>query len=634
MQTAIKDAEINLEEFPPITESTVGITHTITDQNHKAVPISAVIKNKYEDFLVTEIDETGKIVELTEDTEDENKQIDSAEPEDTAKTLLEEAVGAEVATRFFTWYKAKDSAKDSAKSNDQNDQNDENDKDDGDEHGDKSLKSSKSMKSFTFQAQKDKALRTQIHVALSNLEYLERTTDDSGRVITRRSRFRNQRNRGNKIYKMALGKVGWSTSAAISRLDSALQRNRLKFGFAGNKDKHAVTTQWLTVRGNFNLHAFKGAVDNIGGIKVGSVHKVDELLRLGQLKGNRFQIVLRDVKAMGGSSSSSSSSSVNTVNSKEELDSRLEVLRQRGFVNYFGMQRFGCSSVGTHDIGRAVFQKKYDVACALMMLPRGGDTGHWNQDRVSWTESGDIYSIPRHLYIEKKVMFNLRNAFRPNFEAALQRLDRGSRMLYPHAYQSWIWNQCATHRIEKCGYEPVVGDLVKIQRDEDEDKNGEDAVEFVTEQNIKQYTIYDVVFPLIGPGVKFPKLKTSEFAEDLVKKDGMEMDSICGQDSDWAKNWGLGGGYRAILAKPSNVTGKRVQYEADSQLLVSYEALGVKADEETSGDKVAWVLTFDLEKSCYATVAVRQLLAATPVSRSEAKAEKNRPEHRDAESKN
>lgn len=82
-------------------------------------------------------------------------------------------------------------------------------------------------------------------------------------------------------------------------------------------------------------------------------------LTLGDLKGNHFTIVLRDVKGA----------------IRTDLETSLESLKSNGFLNYFGMQRFGTSTVMTHTIGCAIIKKDYELASNLILDPRDG--GKW-----------------------------------------------------------------------------------------------------------------------------------------------------------------------------------------------------------------------------------------------------------------
>lgn len=59
-------------------------------------------------------------------------------------------------------------------------------------------------------------------------------------------------------------------------------------------------------------------------------------IKLGDLKGNRFQIVIRNVKE-----------------ENNMIIHAIESLKNNGFINYFGMQRFGnCIDIPTHLIGK------------------------------------------------------------------------------------------------------------------------------------------------------------------------------------------------------------------------------------------------------------------------------------------
>ena len=94
-------------------------------------------------------------------------------------------------------------------------------------------------------------------------------------------------------------------------------------GYAGLKDRHAVTTQW------FSLPARRGASAALAGARgegweVLEAHAHRRKLPRGALAGNDFRIVLRSFDG-----------------DREALERRVELLRQRGAPNYFGPQRFG-----------------------------------------------------------------------------------------------------------------------------------------------------------------------------------------------------------------------------------------------------------------------------------------------------
>ena len=123
-------------------------------------------------------------------------------------------------------------------------------------------------------------------------------------------------------------KVGLDTHALVplvARLAGCAPRD---VGFGGRKDRHARTRQWLTVpaRGR-PAAAWPGEGDERAdgsGFRVLAAEPHSRKLKRGALKGNRFEIVLREVGAEPGA-----------------FDARLAVIAARGVPNYFGPQRFG-----------------------------------------------------------------------------------------------------------------------------------------------------------------------------------------------------------------------------------------------------------------------------------------------------
>lgn len=60
--------------------------------------------------------------------------------------------------------------------------------------------------------------------------------------------------------------------------------------------------------------------------------------------------------------------------SQEEISESVQSLKDNGFVNYFGMQRFGTGTIMSHEIGRAILKKDYQEAVDLILKPRPGGT--------------------------------------------------------------------------------------------------------------------------------------------------------------------------------------------------------------------------------------------------------------------
>ncbi len=94
-------------------------------------------------------------------------------------------------------------------------------------------------------------------------------------------------------------------------------------GYAGLKDRHAVTTQWFSVRrpGKAGTDWNSLAMD---GVSVVEQRRHGKKLRRGAHAGNAFQLVVREATVDPG-----------------QLAERLGVIREQGVPNYFGLQRFG-----------------------------------------------------------------------------------------------------------------------------------------------------------------------------------------------------------------------------------------------------------------------------------------------------
>jgi tRNA pseudouridine13 synthase len=123
---------------------------------------------------------------------------------------------------------------------------------------------------------------------------------------------------------MRVRKTGANTEWAARRLARIAAVPVSTVGYAGLKDRHAVTLQWFSIpRPRDGVPDWSTLIEE--GIEVLESHPHRRKLKRGALAGNRFGILVRELdrEAMPG------------------LDGRLSAIRVRGIPNYFGEQRFG-----------------------------------------------------------------------------------------------------------------------------------------------------------------------------------------------------------------------------------------------------------------------------------------------------
>ncbi len=149
----------------------------------------------------------------------------------------------------------------------------------------------------------------------------------------------------------AIRKRNLSTLEAINQIARALHVNTRRFGYAGLKDKRAVTTQMLSIEGIPPEQVLEVALP---AIEVLWAERHGHKLRVGHLRGNRFEITLRDV-----------SPKVLPIIEKEMA--RLET---EGVPNRFGKQRFG-NKHDTHLIGKALVKGEWRKTLGYVLSDEG-----------------------------------------------------------------------------------------------------------------------------------------------------------------------------------------------------------------------------------------------------------------------
>lgn len=485
-----------------------------------------------------------------------------------------------------------------------------------------------------------------------------------------------------KFLRFHLYKENKDTQEALGIIGKMLGIQSKSFGFAGTKDKRAVSTQRVTV---FKQQASRLAAlnDRLIGIKVGDFCHVKEGLLLGKLLGNRFTVTLRGVIA----------------DSEDTIKAAADSLGRHGFINYFGLQRFGTGSVPTHLIGATLLRGEWKTAVSLILDPREGERDVIRMAREYYKESNDIEGtlrqLPRHLVAERAVLQCLKKC-PGDYLQALKAIPRTLRMMYVHGYQSYLWNHAASERVQKYGFDQVVlGDLVYCKGDDSEketvgvnsecnDDNCDDTydcshldetsgtdllerkntlVKVVTVEDVSagNYTVDDVVLPMPGSRVIFPTNEIVKVYHDLAKKDAINLTESVHSVKEFSIT-SMTGSYRRVFQKPLDFEWELLAYNdsnkplAETDLdnisktgstnIIKQEEQGKGEDndlsdctklpvssrnstalstdtnegserevesEQVSGSnwqetQMALKLSLTLPASCYATMAIRELL--------------------------
>jgi tRNA pseudouridine13 synthase len=183
---------------------------------------------------------------------------------------------------------------------------------------------------------------------------------------------------------------------ALQNLAAAFRCRQADLGLAGIKDMQAVTYQFCTVQGISpdRIWAARSYLQQRG-MDVGSVSTTDRMLRKGDLWGNRFEIVVRNLRRVSVKGTQESLVPVD----EKHVGRMVERVRASGFINFYGEQRVGepgpteLVGVRTSDVGRAMCQLKFGKAVDLLMTGRKTVRDQQESEEVrhfrqTWKESG------------------------------------------------------------------------------------------------------------------------------------------------------------------------------------------------------------------------------------------------------
>jgi len=535
----------------------------------------------------------------------------------------------------------------------------------------------------------EKAVRTALHEDIRRIfnSKIESSTDKDKKLMTfsaavpQQTRTSNQRNsqgkqirgqgrlswveRGGEFLHFTIYKENKDTMEVISYLARQLQMNAKAFQFAGTKDRRAVTVQRASA---YRVEGHRLSYQNrlLRNASVGDFEYQKRGLELGDLKGNEFVITLRECQMEHAQNLSSGEKLSATEKAVFEA---CQNLHQKGFFNYYGMQRFGTFSTRTDAVGVKLLQEDFQGACEAILhyspniLAAAQDAGSLEQissdDKARaeaiyifqqtgrWNEA--LNKLPKKFSAEGNIIRHLARNPRDYF-GAIQMIQRNLRLMYVHAYQSLVWNFAVGERWKLFGNQVVEGDLVLVNEhkekepaagptSEEVDADGEIIVQPTDDDGAQvvddhferaraltmkeaasgKYNIFDVVLPLPGYDIVYPANAMMDFYKSFMgdeRRGGLDPFAMRRKQKDFS----LSGGYRKALARIEIGYDVRVRaYKDDNEQFVQTDVEVIKrgssgqqmldaADQNAAaGDKLAVILKMQLGSSQYATMALREL---------------------------
>ncbi len=230
-----------------------------------------------------------------------------------------------------------------------------------------------------------------------------------------------------------LEKINYTTTRAIMQIARALRVSKVRFGFAGNKDKFAVTKQVISA---WKIEPEQLRNLKLKDIRIKIIGEDEERICLGELEGNKFDI---NVGVGGG------------LKKKEAEIAKERAKLKDFFPNYFGPQRFSISK-NTHIIGKYIIKGELEEA-AKEFLTGTADNEEAKKysdfAKKNWRKWKDIIQkCPKFLGLEKSVL-NCLIKNPTDFAGALRIIPKSVRRIFVHGYQSYIFNKALSSYLEK-----------------------------------------------------------------------------------------------------------------------------------------------------------------------------------------
>lgn len=233
-----------------------------------------------------------------------------------------------------------------------------------------------------------------------------------------------------------LQKYNWDTLKAVKEISKRLHVSDKRIGYAGTKDKRALTAQRISLWKTKKEDAQKLLIKDI---ILKDYKYSDYRINLGDLSGNRFTVTIRDITG-------------DPAHVRESIEKTISELRGQA-PSFYGVQRFGTIRPITHLVGREIVKGNFEEAIKIYLAK--DYEAEKPQTRAvrrrlaeTWDLRGALRDFPPHLGYENALLNFLIND-PDNYIGAFRTLPKNLAMLFVHAYQSYIFNKALSEYIRR-----------------------------------------------------------------------------------------------------------------------------------------------------------------------------------------
>ncbi|HYC19308.1 MAG TPA: tRNA pseudouridine(13) synthase TruD [Candidatus Bathyarchaeia archaeon] len=230
-------------------------------------------------------------------------------------------------------------------------------------------------------------------------------------------------------------KTDTETHHMVRDLSRRLQISQRRIGWAGTKDKRAVTTQRMSID---SIRLVEPV--SFGTVVAEPIGRSDRPVSLGDLDGNDFIITVRAVEGPQNKVTGAVGGLIE------------EIRNARGLPNFFGIQRFGSIRPVNHIVGRALVEGDLERAVMTYIAkPFLDEPDDVKAVRQSVAETYDFKEALKRMPVRlryERAMLNHLAKYPNDFDGALGVLSTNLQKLFVHAFQSYLFNRMVSSRLE------------------------------------------------------------------------------------------------------------------------------------------------------------------------------------------